>query len=125
MPLLRPFVKFAVLTLLCPFVLLTRAKAQSNKHPWMNTSLSPDERASMVVKEMTLDEKVSLLHGTGMEGLSPMSQLAIHSNGGAGYTTLHAVERHWRDSRLTKIFEGTSEIQKRIISDRLLGRGRN
>ena len=38
---------------------------------------------------------------------------------------LHAVERHWRDARLTKIFEGTSEIQKRIISDRLLGRGRN
>ena len=49
--------------------------------------------------------------------------LQIH--GGAGYTTLHAVERHWRDARLTKIFEGTSEIQKRIISDRLLGRGRN
>ena len=49
--------------------------------------------------------------------------LQIH--GGAGYTTLHAVERHWRDARLTKIFEGTSEIQMRIISDRLLGRGRN
>jgi alkylation response protein AidB-like acyl-CoA dehydrogenase len=42
--------------------------------------------------------------------------------GGAGYTKLHAVERYWRDARLTKIFEGTSEIQKRIISDRLLGR---
>lgn len=39
---------------------------------------------------------------------------------GAGYTTEHAVERHWRDARLTRIFEGTSEIQKRIISDRLL-----
>jgi len=25
--------------------------------------------------------------------------------GGAGYTTLHAVERYWRDARLTKIFE--------------------
>lgn len=40
----------------------------------------------MVVKEMTLDEKISLLHGTGMKDLSPMSPLAIHSNGGAGYT---------------------------------------
>jgi len=46
--------------------------------------------------------------------------LQIH--GGAGYTTLHAVERYWRDARLTKIFEGTSEIQQRIISDRLLGK---
>ena len=42
--------------------------------------------------------------------------------GGAGYTKLHAMERHWRDARLTKIFEGTSEIQQRIISDHLLGR---
>ena len=61
------------------------AQSGGKTHPWMNPSLSPDERASMVVKQMTLDEKISLLHGTGMEGLSPMSPLAIHSNGGAGY----------------------------------------
>ncbi|SEE76907.1 butyryl-CoA dehydrogenase [Rhizobiales bacterium GAS191] len=47
---------------------------------------------------------------------------AIQILGGAGYTTLHPVERYWRDARLTKIFEGTSEIQQRIISDRLLGK---
>jgi beta-glucosidase len=51
----------------------------------MNASLSPDERASLVLKEMTLDEKVSLLHGTGLKGLGPLSPLAVHSNGGAGY----------------------------------------
>jgi beta-glucosidase len=39
----------------------------------------------MVMKDMTLDEKISLLHGTGMRGLSPMSPLAVNSNGGAGY----------------------------------------
>jgi alkylation response protein AidB-like acyl-CoA dehydrogenase len=47
---------------------------------------------------------------------------ALQILGGAGYTTLHPVERHWRDARLTKIFEGTSEIQQRIISDNLLGK---
>ena len=47
---------------------------------------------------------------------------ALQVLGGAGYTKLHAVERYWRDARLTKIFEGTSEIQKRIISDHILGR---
>jgi len=51
----------------------------------MNSSLSPDERAALVVKEMTLDEKVSLLHGTGMATLGPVSLLAEKSNGGAGY----------------------------------------
>ena len=47
---------------------------------------------------------------------------ALQILGGAGYTTLHPVERYWRDARLTRIFEGTSEIQQRIIADALLGK---
>ena len=47
---------------------------------------------------------------------------AMQILGGNGYTTDYPVERHWRDARLTRIFEGTSEIQRRIISDALLGR---
>jgi alkylation response protein AidB-like acyl-CoA dehydrogenase len=47
---------------------------------------------------------------------------ALQILGGAGYTTLHPIERYWRDARLTKIFEGTSEIQQRIISDVMLGK---
>ena len=61
------------------------AKKSSINRPWMNAGLSPDERASLVLKEMTLDEKISLLHGTGMKDLSPISPLAKGSNGGAGY----------------------------------------
>ena len=45
---------------------------------------------------------------------------ALQIFGGNGYTTEHAVERYWRDARLTTIFEGTSEIQRKIISDALL-----
>jgi alkylation response protein AidB-like acyl-CoA dehydrogenase len=47
---------------------------------------------------------------------------AMQLHGGNGYTTELQVERHWRDARLTTIFEGTSEIQKKTISDRLLPR---
>ena len=62
-----------------------QSPSKSPAKPWMNSSLSPDERAAMVVKEMTLDEKIAILHGTGMSGLGPVSPLAAHSNGGAGY----------------------------------------
>jgi butyryl-CoA dehydrogenase/acyl-CoA dehydrogenase len=48
---------------------------------------------------------------------------ALQIHGGYGYTKDFPLERYWRDARLTRIFEGTSEIQKRIISDRLLGKG--
>jgi alkylation response protein AidB-like acyl-CoA dehydrogenase len=45
---------------------------------------------------------------------------ALQIHGGYGYTTDLPIERYWRDARLTKIIEGTSEIQLRIISDRLM-----
>jgi alkylation response protein AidB-like acyl-CoA dehydrogenase len=47
---------------------------------------------------------------------------AMQLHGGNGYTTERAVERYWRDARLTTIFEGTSEIQRKIISDAMLPR---
>jgi len=81
-------------SLMCTIVLVVAQLAASaqagaggkpSSKPWMNSSLSPDERAAMVVKQMTLDEKISMLHGTGMAGLGPVSPLAVHSNGGAGH----------------------------------------
>src|SRR5437867_12575103 len=50
----------------------------------MNTSLSPDERADLVVKEMTLDEKIDLLHGNGMPGWGKPRPTAYLGNGGGG-----------------------------------------
>ncbi|HXO62333.1 MAG TPA: glycoside hydrolase family 3 C-terminal domain-containing protein [Candidatus Acidoferrales bacterium] len=54
--------------------------------PWMNPKLSPDERAEMVLKELTLDEKIDLVHGEGMPGwpgkVFPKPYLG---NGGAGF----------------------------------------
>jgi alkylation response protein AidB-like acyl-CoA dehydrogenase len=45
---------------------------------------------------------------------------ALQVFGGAGYVTDHPAERYYRDARITKIYEGTSEIQKNIIADQLL-----
>src|SRR4051812_12596720 len=60
--------------------------AQNANQPWMNPSLSPEERAALVLKEMTLEEKISLLHGNGMEHASQWQMPLTHiSNGGAGY----------------------------------------
>jgi beta-glucosidase len=53
--------------------------------PWMDTSLSPDERADLVLKEMTVDEKVALLHGVGMPTDEPVTPENAPSNRGVGY----------------------------------------
>jgi beta-glucosidase len=51
----------------------------------MNTSLSADERADLVLKEMTVDEKVALLHGVGMPTDDPVTPENAPSNRGVGY----------------------------------------
>ena len=67
------------------------ARAQRPQHPtaptgpWMNTSLSPDERADLVLKEMTLDEKIAMLHGVGMPTDDPVTPENAASNRGVGY----------------------------------------
>ena len=39
--------------------------SSAKRYAWSDKSLSPDVRADMVIKEMTLDEKIQLLHGPG------------------------------------------------------------
>jgi len=45
---------------------------------------------------------------------------AIQVHGGYGYTQDYQVERHFRDAKITELYEGTSEIQRLIIARRLL-----
>ena len=49
-----------------------------------------------------------------------VSHKAIQIHGGYGYTTEFDVERHYRDSRITEIYEGTSEIMRIVIANSAL-----
>ena len=60
--------------------------AQDTERPWMNPKLPSEERAELVLKQMTLDEKLALLHGNGMAHAPQWQMPLTHlSNGGAGY----------------------------------------
>uniref|UniRef100_A0A3Q0RFX2 Short-chain specific acyl-CoA dehydrogenase, mitochondrial n=1 Tax=Amphilophus citrinellus TaxID=61819 RepID=A0A3Q0RFX2_AMPCI len=48
------------------------------------------------------------------------SHQAIQVLGGMGYVTDMPAERHYRDARITEIYEGTSEIQRLVIGSQLL-----
>jgi beta-glucosidase len=62
------------------------AGGQNLNQPWMNSDLSPENRAELVLKQMTLNEKIALLHGNGMAHASQWQMpLTSISNGGAGY----------------------------------------
>jgi alkylation response protein AidB-like acyl-CoA dehydrogenase len=46
---------------------------------------------------------------------------AVQIFGGYGYTEDYPVERYFRDAKVTQIYEGTSEIQRIVISKHVLG----
>lgn len=76
---------FALISALVVIAAANAAVAQEDR-PWMNTKLSAEERAELVLKQMTLDEKLALLHGNGMANNPQWTMpLTPFTNGGAGY----------------------------------------
>jgi alkylation response protein AidB-like acyl-CoA dehydrogenase len=54
------------------------------------------------------------------ETASTVTDLAVQIHGGYGYSKSYPVERYYRDARVTRIYEGTSEIQRVVISRSVL-----
>lgn len=80
---------------------------------------------TMIDSGRRCDKEAAMVKYFAAEMAERVCSEAMQVLGGAGYTTLYPVERYWRDARLTRIFEGTSEIQQRIISDHLLGKAKS
>jgi alkylation response protein AidB-like acyl-CoA dehydrogenase len=55
------------------------------------------------------------------EAAMDVTNEAVQIHGGYGYTTDFPVERFYRDAKILTIYEGTTEIQKKIIARHLLG----
>ena len=54
------------------------------------------------------------------EAASDVTRRAVQLFGGYGYTREYPVERMMRDAKITEIYEGTSEVQRMVISANLL-----
>jgi butyryl-CoA dehydrogenase len=54
------------------------------------------------------------------ESATFITHQALQVFGGNGYVTEYPLERHYRDARITEIYEGTSEIQRLVIGSKVL-----
>src|ERR1039457_755817 len=82
----KPFLLFVALSLLLSLgTAFAQNQATQQNSPWMDRTLSADERANMVLSRMTLDEKMDLGHGNGMPGWGPNRPNYYLGNGGAGF----------------------------------------
>ena len=72
-------------TTLCVSCLGVSAQsAAPAKTPWMDRALNPDQRADLVIHQMTLAEKLQLVHGIGWGVLRAGAPVPANSNHGAG-----------------------------------------
>lgn len=69
-------------------------------------------------KEMTLAASMAKVFASEMAMRHTIKAVQIH--GGFGYTREYGVERLMREAKVTEIYEGTSEIQRRIIARNIL-----
>ncbi|MGQ9477737.1 MAG: acyl-CoA dehydrogenase family protein [Candidatus Bipolaricaulia bacterium] len=72
-------------------------------------------------KEFIREASISKLLGS--EWLDEAADMAVQIHGGYGYIKEYQVERFYRDARINRLFEGTSEIQRLVIARDVLKRG--
>ncbi len=76
--------RFFLTIIIISSVVSVAAQEKPAARPWMNPQLSPDQRADLVVHQLTLPEKIQLVHGIGWGPLRPGDPVPPDNNGGAG-----------------------------------------
>lgn len=96
---------------------------------WMLAEMATETEAARALTYRAawlVDEGVKAIKEASMAKLfatdvfNKVADKAVQIHGGMGYIAEYPVERFYRDARITKIYEGTNEIQKLIISQRVL-----
>lgn len=80
-----------------------------------------DEANRRAAEEFAIECSINKVLSTEM--LATCADEALQIHGGYGFTEEFPVARIWRDARVTRIYEGTNEINRLFIFDRIIKRG--
>ncbi|HEX9271542.1 MAG TPA: acyl-CoA dehydrogenase [Candidatus Binatia bacterium] len=106
-----------------------RAIAEFEAIQWMLADMATEIDAARLLtyraawlagQERTFTKEAAMAKLFASEAANRAAYKAIQIFGGYGYTKEFAVERFFRDARITTIYEGTSEIQRLVIARRLI-----
>lgn len=83
--------------------------------------LSSEEAKLTAIREFAIECSIAKVYGSDV--LCDIADEAIQIHGGMGYAVETGVERGYRDARITKIYEGTNEVNRLLIVAELMKRG--
>jgi alkylation response protein AidB-like acyl-CoA dehydrogenase len=82
-------------------------------------AVTAKERAKRTGERYTLEASMAKLFAS--ETAMYVTDEAVQIHGGMGYSKELPIERYYRDARITRIYEGTSEVQRMVIARQELG----
>lgn len=83
------------------------------------SAVAAKQRSLETGERYTLPASIAKLHAS--ETAACVTDEALQIHGGMGYSRELPLERYWRDARITRIYEGSSEIQRLVIARNVLG----
>ena len=76
--------------------------------------------AALKDKRLPFSKESAMAKLFASEASTRVTDLAVQIHGGYGYSKSYPVERYYRDARVTRIYEGTSEIHRMVIAKSVL-----
>lgn len=76
--------------------------------------------AAMKDRQLSFSKEAAMAKLFASETATRVTDLAVQIHGGYGYSKAYAVERYYRDARVTRIYEGTSEVHRMVIAKSVL-----
>jgi alkylation response protein AidB-like acyl-CoA dehydrogenase len=95
-----------------------KTRIEATRHLIYNACLAK-MRAKQTGERYTLEASMAKLFAS--ETAQFVTDEAIQIHGGMGYSKEMPIERYYRDARITRIYEGTSEVQRMVIARNELG----
>jgi butyryl-CoA dehydrogenase len=76
--------------------------------------------AALKDKDLSFSRESAMAKLFASEAATRVTDMAVQIHGGYGYSKSYPVERYYRDARVTRIYEGTSEIHRMVIAKSVL-----